>query len=149
MQNLHLQSDAALEIPGYKLFSAGQITAGTFFGSILTGGYMLAQNYTKLNDVKKANSRLLRSVVYYLLYILSAVVLRELPSGPWLWVGIGFIFIYKFEFKREQKDKYAQHLAHNGERCSNWLVAAICALNLVAYFSIAIIAVFVLELAGF
>ncbi len=148
MQNLHLQS-AAAGIPEYKLFSGGQISAGTFFGSILTGGYMLAENYTKLKDAKNAKRRMLRSIIYYLLYILSAVALRDLPSGPWLWVGIGFIFIYKSEFKREQADNYSEHLAQGGERCSNWLVAAICALNLVAYFSIAIIAIFVLELAGF
>ncbi len=149
MQNLHLQSDAAAEAPGYKLFSAGQIMAGTFFGSIFAGGYMLAENYTRLNDAKKADSRLLRSILYYLLCVFSAVALMKLPSGPWLAVGIGFIFVYKSEFKREQEKGYSEYLAHGGGQCSNWLVAAICALNLVAYFSIAIIAAFVLELAGF
>jgi hypothetical protein len=77
------------------------------------------------------------------------VVFSRLPSGPWLAVLIAFIFIFKSEFKREQEDKYSEHLARGGERCSNWDVAALCVLSFIVYFLIAVIIIFVLQLAGF
>lgn len=152
MQNLHTQSNGVTDISGYKLFSAGQIAAGTFFGTIFTGGYILAENYYRLNETKRGNSRIFRSVFYFLIYVLSAVIFSELPKGTdglWLWVLIGFIFVYKSEFKRKQADKFTEHLAHGGEKYSNWFVALLCLLSLAAYFAIALFALYFLEIAGF
>ncbi len=46
--------DAATEASGDKLFSAGQVFAAGLFGSIFTGQFMLALNYAKLGDAKRA-----------------------------------------------------------------------------------------------
>lgn len=143
MQNLHLQSDAAFENPGYKLFSAGQIAAGTFFGSILTGGYMLASNYSNLGEKSKARRTTVLSICGFVLLLIGTMGLfdemsehssRRMMHMLNLVIAIGFLWL----IKKLQGIEYTNHIAEGGERVSNWKVAAVVVVISVLYSAIVV-----------
>ncbi len=144
MQNLHLQSDAAFENPGYKLFSAGQIAAGTFFGSMLVGGYMLASNYSNLGENNKARRTVVLSICGFVLLLIGTMGLfdempehsrRGLTNMLNLVIAIGFLWLVK----KLQGIEYGNHIAEGGGRVSNWNVAAIVVLISVLYLAVIIL----------
>ncbi len=144
MQNLHLQSDAAFENPGYKLFSAGQIAAGTFFGSILTGGYMLASNYSNLGDKKKAHRTVVLSISCFILLLIVTIGLfygmpdhsrRGLTNMLNFGIALGFWWLVK----KLQGLEYINYIAEGGGRVSNWNVAAIVMVVSVLYFAVVVL----------
>ncbi len=47
--------DILNDIPLYKLYSIRSITLAAFFGGILPGGFMMAQNFKELGENNKAN----------------------------------------------------------------------------------------------
>ncbi len=113
--------DAAAEASREKLFSAGQIFAAGLFGSIFTGQLMLALNYAKLGDAKRANRKFLFSFIF--LVVLAIVPqLCLLPS-------ICFILTFYSEYKRRQEIGYIERLELGGEEYSNWDVALLCVLS--------------------
>lgn len=120
----------SLDAPAYKLFSSGQIAVAAIFGSILTGGLMLANNYSKLGDKKAARRAVILSLLAFVfLWVGSATLLsgasessaRSLMSGINLWLAV----VFKFMVDRWQGDQYADHLRRGGERVSGWIFAAI------------------------
>lgn len=113
--------DVATEASNYKLFSAAQIFTAALFGSIFTGQFMLALNYAKLGDAKRANRKFLFSFIFL---VLLAIVpqLCLLPS-------ICFIFTFYSEYKRRQEIAYTERLELGGEEYSNWDVALLCVLS--------------------
>lgn len=143
MQNLHLQSDAAFENPGYKLFSAGQIATGTFFGSILTGGYMLTSNYSNLGNKKKARRTTVLSICGFVLLLIGTMGLfdeisehssRRMMHMLNLGIAIGFLLLVK----KLQGIEYTNHIAEGGGRVSNWKVAAVVVVISVLYSAIVV-----------
>lgn len=123
--------DAATGTSDYKLFSAGQIFAATLFGSIFTGQVMLALNYSKLKDIKRANRKFLFSFVF--------LVLLAIMPQLWLLPTICFIFTFYSEFKRRQEIEYIEHLERGGEQFSDWDVALLCVLSNIIFFLLMII----------
>jgi len=123
--------DAAAEASREKLFSAGQVFAAGLFGSIFTGQFMLALNYAKLGDAKRANRKFLFSLVF--LVVLAIVPqLCLLPS-------ICFILTFYSEYKRRQEVEYTGCLEHSGEEYSNWDVALLCILSNVIFLLLILI----------
>ncbi len=144
MQNLHLQSDAVTESPDYNLFSAGQIAAGTFFGSILVGGLMLASNYSNLEDKKKAHRTIILSISCFILLLVVTIGLfdgmskrgtdaltRLLTFG----IAIGFWMLVK----NLQGVQYVNHIAQGGRQASNWNVVAIVIVVSILYFALLVL----------
>ena len=123
--------DAAAEASREKLFSAGQVFAAGLFGSIFTGQFMLALNYAKLGDAKRANRKFLFSFIFL---VLLAIVpqLCLLPS-------ICFILTFYSEYKRRQEIEYIERLEHCGEQRSNWDVALLCVLSNIIFLLLILI----------
>ena len=57
-EGLELPDEPKLAVPGFSLFSVGQISGATFVGSPLAGAYMLAQNFRRLDAPKKSTMAL-------------------------------------------------------------------------------------------
>ena len=112
--------------PDYKLFSPGQIIVATLFGFVIAGQVLLALNYAKLKEAKRANRKLL-------VVLASLLVMAIFPPLNLLF-SIYFLISFYPEFKRQQGNKYAEHIALGGERCSNWDVAALCVLSYIIFF---------------
>lgn len=133
MQEQNIQSAGFSETPDYKLFSAGQIVVGSIFGSAIAGQIMLALNYAKLKKHAAAG----RKVIFasgFLPFLLAF-------PGINLITEIYLIFSSYSEFKKEQQTTYNGLLAQNGERCSNWDVAALCALSFITFYGILLAAI--------
>lgn len=114
--------------PDYKLFSAGQIFGATLFGSIVVGQLMLALNYVKLKDAKRAARKFISSFGF--LVLLAAIPqLIILPT-------MCFILTFFNEFKRRQNNKFTRHLARGGKQYSKWKVAALCTMFYTIFFLI-------------
>ncbi len=123
--------DAAAEASREKLFSAGQIFAAGLFGSIFTGQLMLALNYAKLGDAKRANRKFLFSFIF--LVVLAIVPqLCLLPS-------ICFILTFYSEYKCRQEVEYTEHVECCGEQYSNWDIALLCVLSNIIFLLLIII----------
>jgi len=144
MQNLHLQSDAVTESPDYNLFSAGQIAAGTFFGSIIAGGLMLASNYSNLGDKKKAHRTVILSISCFVLLLVVTIGLfgemSERNSKPLTYllafgIAIGFWVLVK----NLQGVQYVNHIAQGGGQVSNWNVAAIVIVVSILYSALLVL----------
>lgn len=139
MNENNIQKDlnfaAAAVAPDYKLFSAVQIFEGIAVGSIFTAQIMLASNYGKLGDEKRAKRKLLFALACPLLCLMLAAV----SSGLYFLVTIGFFFIFYYEFKRHQKTKYIEHLANGGASCSDWDVIGWVVLSIIIHLTLFII----------
>jgi hypothetical protein len=127
--------EAAVVAPDYKLFSAVQIFEGIAVGSIFTAQIMLASNYAKLGDEKRAKRKLLFSLASPLL----CLMLYAVSSGLYLLVTIGFFFKFYYEFKRNQKTKYIEHLANDGAHCSDWDVIGWVILSIIIHLTLYVI----------
>jgi len=123
--------DVATETSNYKLFSAAQIFTAALFGSIFTGQFMLALNYAKLGDAKRANRKFLFSLVFL-------VVLAIIPQLCLL-PSICFILTFYSEYKRRQEVEYTGRLEHSGEEYSNWDVVLLCILSNVIFLLLILI----------
>ena len=140
MQNLHLQSDSECETPDYKLFSAGQIAAGTFFGSIIAGGLLLASNYSYLGDKKKALQTGVLSIFGFVLVLIVMLGLfDEMPEHPKRglthMLNFGIALGLWLLAKKLQGVEYVNHIERRGGRVSNWNVVAFVIVISILYFA--------------
>lgn len=117
--------DAAAEVSREKLFSAGQIFAAGLFGSIFTGQLMLALNYAKLGDAKRANRKSLLSIIF----LVASAIIPQLCLVP----SICFILTFYSEYKRRQEVEYIERLELGGQEYSNRDVALLCVLSNVIF----------------
>jgi len=111
------------------LYSPGQIGGVTLLGGPLAGAFLLAANYAGLNDAT-ARTRtlaigLLGSIAFFALAI-------AVPAGLSRPLPIVSVIAMRSIADSLQGERYRKRLAAGGRRYSNWRVAGLGALFLVA-----------------
>ncbi len=135
-ENLHTATSA----PDYNLFSSGQIAVATVLGSVITGGLMLASNYTKLGEKKNVRRSILFAIGAFLLFSIIGVlmVINKISDsdGKTITSMLNVVSIISFGLmlNRFQGTQYDNHIASGG-RTSNWNVVAFVAVISVLYIA--------------
>lgn len=121
------------------LFSAGQITVATFFGTMLAGVLMLQANFRVMRRSGDANKTLLLGLLAFAGLV---GVLFVVPRGARTLLNIG-VTAGMFRLARSlQGQAFFNHTAAGGERRSNWLVfGIIVAMFLVVFLGAMIFAI--------
>ena len=136
--NNELHGEVLIDIPFYKLYSIRAITLGTFFGGILPGAYMLAQNFKELNESRKASITWLctAAVVLFIIATLFVPALDKIPS-----VAFSFLFtvLAGSMARKFQRTAIEEHQITGGSLQSPGKIVLICVIG---------IAIMVLLLSG-
>ena len=121
------------DVPGGKLFSAGQITLATFLGAPLAGCLLLVKNFRALGKGGAAWQPLVVGIASTTLLIILGFILPEKFPGAGLAAG-GCFGIYYYA-KQVQGGVIENHLKAGG-RQGSWLsaiaVGVVCAVVLFA-----------------
>ena len=134
------------EAPPYSLYSPTQVFAATFFGSLVAGLWLLAENYRALGDDKAFNNTLIGGAVAVVLFIAFAIFVPE--DVPTSGISIGISMGALVAAKRLQGDIFENHQMAGGQQQSNWRVAGIALACLIAVLVVIATGVF-LFLPGF
>ncbi len=129
MQKLKVESNYLTESPDYKLYSSGQMTVATILCSIVSGGLLLASNYSKLGDRKKARQAIYLTIAVFTVQLIINVILDiRFNSGGVLLMGlnVGIAFGFGFMVDKWHAAQYAAHRSQGGMRNSNLNAATLC-----------------------
>jgi hypothetical protein len=118
----------------HPMYSPWQVAGATFFGSPLGGGWLIALNYKRLAQPKKAGMAIVLSV----LATVAMIALEHADArmeGPLLmfpFAGMALLARYL------QGAAYDRHVAVGGSRGSTWRAAGLALVSLVIYFTASI-----------
>ena len=136
-QEISAETNFSNEMPDYKLYSSGQMTAATMLCSIVGGGLLLASNYSKLGDEKRARRAVYLSIAVLILQLIfnAYVIIRFNPRGNALFIGLNIAVAVGFGFlvDKWQANEYGLHRARGGLRNSNLNAATLCLFTLCAF----------------
>jgi hypothetical protein len=124
------------------LFSARQIGAATFFGSLFAGVLLLQANFRVMRRSGDANKALLLGLLA--LGALIAVV-SNLPRGVGTPINIALTFAMSSIARSTQGEAFFKHTTAGGERRSNWLVFAIIIGTVVGILAVVMAGVLVVK----
>ena len=140
MQELSVEKNFSTEPPDYRLYSSGQMVVATILCSIMSGGLLLASNYSKLGDKKSARHTVYLSIAVLILQlIISAYVLIWInPRGNAFFVGLNVVIAVCFGYMVDkwQANQYGWHRAQGGLRNSNLNAATLCLFTLCIFFAL-------------
>jgi len=106
--------------PMYPMYSPGQITAATFLGTPLGGAWLLATNYRRLREPRKARIAIGLGVLATA-GLLAVAWLLDAPSS----LAIGSVIAMSALAKRLQGAAYDHHVSLAAPRASNWRAVGI------------------------
>lgn len=107
-----------------KLYHERAVLIATFLGGPLAGGYLLAQNFTTLQDPAKVNKAWLGTIGALLFIMISVFipVLDKLPPVAW---SFAFCWTAHFAARKYQGSQIALHQANGGLFFSTWRAVAV------------------------
>lgn len=127
MQELNSESNILTESPDFRLYSAGQMVAVTIFCSVIGGGLLLASNFSKLGEEKKARRTVYLSIAFFIVQMIFNTILIGLfePRNNSFLIGLNMVAAVVFGFMAEkwQGADYAEFIAQGGRRNSSFNAA--------------------------
>ena len=124
-----LNTDVLIDVPLYKLYSIKAITLATFFGGILPGGFMMAQNFKELNENNKANITWLVTAGVVVLMI-STPFIPALDSIPSLFYSFFYTILAGSMARKFQSASLETHQLAGGSLQSTGKIVLICVIGL-------------------
>lgn len=106
------------------------IRLGSFIGGPLTAGYLIAKNFTTLNERKKVIRTWLWTVVGAIVAFGIEFLIGEVEMPIFL-IPFLYAIIASFLFRRYQEYDVAQYLDNGGKKYSLWRVLGISVVGLV------------------
>jgi hypothetical protein len=131
-----------------KLYSPRQIAFGTFFGGPLAATYFLKNNFDTLD---KENYSKKTIIIGLTVSIVLIALMPFIPEGhPSVTINLTLLYLFPVMFvvKRHQltKEEILESFEYSFQ--SNWKVLGMISVWLAVYFAVAVLFMFVLELAG-
>lgn len=103
--------------PDARLFSPGQVAWATFMGNAITGGFLLALNYWKMQQSKKAVITILSALgITGLVFALA----MALPQAACNGLYVGQAVAARYLMNALQGSVFNKHLENGGKKASNW-----------------------------
>ncbi|HMG66704.1 MAG TPA: hypothetical protein VK588_03425 [Chitinophagaceae bacterium] len=130
-----MQEDIFPDRPTSKLYTENSIRVATFLGGPLVAGYLIADNYRQLGEIKKVQTTWLVTIPATILIFVIAFYLPE-KTPPFL-IPIGYTLITFYIAQNLQGAKIKAHVAAGGQ---TWSMGRAV---LVGFAGLAIIAGFV------
>jgi hypothetical protein len=124
------------------IYSPGQVAAATFLGSPLAGGWLLALNYQRFGEPRKAR------VAFGLCVAGTAALLAlayVIPGKAASALGVFPVFAMYGLANAVQGPAFASHVAHQGRRGSVWRVLGVSLASLAIVFALLLGGVIALE----
>lgn len=115
------------------MYSVGQIVLATLLGGPLGGGWLMALNYGRLGEPRKARLAIVVSVL-----AIGALIAIGLLAGPHaaLWLILAPVVVVSQLATFLQADAHRRHVALGGSRASSWRAAGLGVVSLVIYTAV-------------
>lgn len=114
-------------LPWFKLYSRAEIVAATLLCGPLAGGYMIAHNFKKLHDHKRARSTWMITILILVVIVAIAVFVEQLPNYV---LPITYTIITSQLVTRFQQPAITEHIDNHGGIYSGWRVLLIGIISL-------------------
>jgi hypothetical protein len=114
-------------VPAYPLYSSGQIAAATFLGGTIAGGWLLALNYKRLGEPRRARAAIALGALAMAGVIAAAFVIPERAMSS---LGLVPVIAMYWIAKSLQGAAYQRHLARLGQLGSSWRAAGVALASL-------------------
>jgi len=119
-------------IPMYPMYSPGQITAATFFGGPIGGAWLLAINYRRLGEPRKARAAIaISALALVALGGLGLLIDRQASS-----LGLVSVVAMSALARSLHSAAYDRHIALGGPRASVWRAIGIGVAGLALSFAV-------------
>jgi hypothetical protein len=135
--------DVIEPIPEGKIYALNSVSIGTFFGSLLAGGFMMAHNYRVFGDKLAAIKTWVISILSLLALIATAFI-PELDRVPSFIYSLFCVMAVNFFCRRYQLTQIQQHVQKGGELYSTGAVVAVVVINAICLVAL----IFLLYLAA-
>ncbi len=132
-----------------RFYKISGIGLGTFFGSIVVGGYLLAQNYKQLGQHAEAKKSLIYSVLGLVAIFAVGWFVDMYVTIPDIVYSIAQVVIIIQIAKAHQGKALARHLASNGRFYSNWRAFGISLIFMAVLIAIIVAAIYGVAYLGY
>lgn len=132
-----------------RFYKISGIGLGTFFGSILVGGYLLAQNYKQLGRHSEAKKSLVYSVLGLAVIFAVGWFVDIYVRIPDIVYSIAQVVIVVQIARAHQGKALARHLASNGSFYSNWRAFGISLIFMAVLIAIIVAAIYGIAYFGY
>ncbi|MCW9046514.1 MAG: hypothetical protein OQK46_00435 [Gammaproteobacteria bacterium] len=122
----------------FELYKITGIGLATFVGSTLAGGFLIAQNYKRLGNVRMANKTLTYTVLATIVLFLIAYFMPENMNVPNIVFTIVQVAVLVQIAKKLQQKELSNHVAHGGALASNWKAFGISLLVIIVLLAVLI-----------
>jgi hypothetical protein len=121
-------------IPTYALYTPGQVSLATFFGSPLAGGWVMATNERRLGRRSRSTWTLIGTFLGTL--VLLGVAITVMSAGG-SFLGLISVFVMHAIAKATQGELVESHLARGGRHASSWAAFGLGLLGLLVVVVVA------------
>jgi hypothetical protein len=119
-------------IPMYPMYSPGEITAATFFGGPIGGAWLLAINYRRLGEPRKARATIAIGVLALAALGGLGLLIESHTSS----LGLASVVAMSVLARSLQSAAYERHIALGGPRASVWRAIGIGVAGLALSFAV-------------
>jgi len=125
------------EIPAIKLYSVKEITLATFFGGILAGGYLMAENFKAVNNTEKATITWVFTFFLIALLVISLFI-PALDKIPAIVYSAFFTILAGSSARKYQSGFIEDHINAGGSYHATGRVVVITIISVLIILSLAL-----------
>ncbi len=123
-------------VPAWKAYSPGQVLLATAVGSSAAGGWLLAQNFRRVGEPKRATAVLLLGMLLALLAV--GIGMAGLVRAGLNGLSIGLAIGYHYYAKVAQGPMIGKHVASGGLHESWWKALGVGVLSMAAILALGV-----------
>jgi len=131
-----MEKDLLSTVPLNKLYKENSIWLGSFLGGPLVAGYIIAENYKNMGQIKNVKPTWIITIVATIVIFGIIFFVPALENLPNMTMPIIYIVIANFLFQTYQGKQVKAHIENGGQIHSMWRVALIGIIGLITTLAI-------------
>lgn len=120
-----MEENIILSVPPFKIYKDRAIFIGSLIGGPLVAGYLIAENFRKFGDLKKAKVTWIIAIATIIVVSLALSLVPALEKIPGYVIPIAYSGSAQLLAKKYQNTDILSHVDQGGQVYSIWRAAAV------------------------